>query len=157
MQITCHLALSLISLSALAALKYLWYRKCAPGVYKQANFSQILQYRLDSCLDNISSSTSLDFSMPASPGGPMHSWLELTPLPSARANEETTGCCLTSPPERHIKNCHGSSTTGIADPFTVPIQEGQSHLSWHHYGPLKSQVPLAMPTQEAHQHSPLHY
>ena len=33
-----------------------------PGVYKNANFSQSHQYCLDSCHDNISSSTSLDFS-----------------------------------------------------------------------------------------------
>ena len=176
----------LISLPGLAALMYLWYRKPASAVYKQANFSQIHQYRLDSCLDNISSYTSLDFSTAlfswrshaqstiASPGGPMLSWLELAPLPSAWANEETAGCWVTSQLERHIENCRGSSTTGIADPFTVPTQEGQSHLSWHHYGPCKSlsscplkrqisirlcttNSALILPTQEAHQHSKLHY
>ena len=68
----------------------------------------------------------------------MPSRLELAPLPSARDNEETVGCWLKSPLEKHIENCRGSSTTGIADPFTVPTQEGQSHLSWHHYGPSRS-------------------
>ena len=110
----------------------------------------------------------------ASPVGPIPSRLELALLPSVRANEETAGCWLTSPLERHIENCRGSSTAGIADPFTVPTQEGQSHLSWHRYGPHKflSSCPLKrhvsirrcttnsaliVPTQEAHQHSPLHY
>ena len=160
----------LINLPGLAALMYLWYRKHAPGVYKQANFSQIHQYRLDSCFSWRSHSQSTI----ASPGGPMPSRLELAPLPSAWANEEAAGCWLMSPLERHIENCRGSSTTGIADSFTVPTQEEQSHLSWHHYGPRKSlsSCPLKrhistrlcttnsafiVPTQEAHQHSPLHY
>ena len=120
---------------------------------------------------SLQASTSL---LPASPSGPMPSRLEPAPLPSARANEETAGCWLTSPLERHIENCRWSSTTGCADPFTVPTQEGQSHLSWHHYGPRKSlsscplkrhisirrcttNSTLIVPTQEAYQHSPLHY
>ena len=176
----------LFSLPGLAALIYLWYKKPAPGVYKQANFSHVHHYHLDSCLDNISSSTSLDFSTAcvpwrfhaqstiASPGGPIPSRLELAPLPSVWANEETVGSWLMSPLERHIKNCRGSSTTGIADPFTVPTQDGQSHLPWHHYRlrkslsscPLKRHISnrlctinsaLIVPTQGAHQHLPLHY
>ena len=60
------------------------------------------------------------------------------PIRLELVEEETAGCWLTSPLERHIENYRGNNTTDIADPFTVPTEEGQSHLSWHHYGPRKS-------------------
>ena len=42
------------------------FQRC--WVYKQTNLSQIIQYRLCSCLDNSSSSSSLHLALPAAPG-----------------------------------------------------------------------------------------
>ena len=170
----------LISLHGLAALMYLWYTKPAHGVYKQANFSQIHQYRLDSCLD-IPSYTSLDFSTAC------FSW---------RSHSQSTRACSTSlstcqwgdrrlrahksaleayrklPWEqyyRHRRSIHCAHSRG-----TVTLVTARSVTQVYHYGPRKSlsscplkrhistclcttNSTLIVPTQEAHQHSPLHY
>ena len=52
----------LIWSSCLGAYYVSVLRKTCTWIYKQANFSQMQQYHQDSCLDNISSSTSFDFS-----------------------------------------------------------------------------------------------
>ena len=143
----------LICLPGLAALMYLWYRKPAPGVYKQANFIQIHQYRLDSCLDNISSSTSLDFS---------------TDCFSCRSHSQSARACSASLSESqrgdHRLLAHESTWEAYRKlPWEQYYRHRRSIHCAHSRGtvalvlaPLRtSQVPLIVPTQEAHQH--LHY
>ena len=57
------------------------------SVYKQASWTQIIQYRLCSCLENISSSTSLHLTMPAAPGCSIPRWEDFVP--------EVLALCLT--------------------------------------------------------------
>ena len=119
-------------------------RRACTWVYKQANFSQIWHYHLGSCINNSSSSPVFTSPPPAAlvlaslrkscfSWISMPRWEEVVPIVCLESDH-----WLTSPLERHIKNCRGSNTTGIAGPFTVPTQEGQSHLSWHHYRPRES-------------------
>ena len=143
-----HCRCILISLPGFAALMYLWYRKPAPGVYKQASFCQIEQCRMDSCYDNISSSTRLDF---------------YTACFSCRSDAQSTRACRGGdrrllahesaweayrklPWEqyyRHRRSIHCANSRGTVTLVLAPLRT--------------SQVPLIVPTQEAYRKLPLEW